>query len=118
MPLDVAVTDKEGQQDSLDLAVIALATADDIEKAMDENPDKRRRPGRLCRLGRGRSGPKADRAARAAAGCRASAGAKSEEGGGDNPFGTVAPRGRVVADGTGRQIFPQQKLLMLRPVKE
>ncbi len=38
VPLEVAVSDKEGQRDGLDLAVIALATADDIEKALDEKP--------------------------------------------------------------------------------
>ena len=41
VPLEVAVSDKEGQRDGLDLAVIALATADDIEKALDEKPKTR-----------------------------------------------------------------------------
>ena len=68
----------------------------------------------------GGSGPKADPArARAAAGCAgASAGAEVRGRRGRQPVWDRAPRGRVVADGTGRQIFPQQKLLMLRPVKE
>ncbi len=121
VPLDIAVSDSEGQRDSLDLAVLALATADDIEKAMDENPNNAPPAGPVVPIGP-RAGPVQKRIRALPAPLPAAPAPvpapKSEEGGGDNPFGTVAPRGRVVADGTGRQIFPQQKLLMLRPVKE
>ena len=39
VPLEIAVSDREGQRDSLSLAVLALATTDNFDKALDEGPN-------------------------------------------------------------------------------